>query len=505
MDPRLEQAIQAIKSGDKNTGLVLLAQVIRADPNNESAWIWMATAQDDPDKKKQSLERVLRINPANERIRRALSVMFPPAAPPAVEKVQEPITAPLPSTPVEPVPSFEMETPEAKPETAQVETAGPDLSWLKETPLASEGPKEEAPDLSWLKEDLHDEALVEGGKTEFETAQPESTESTWLKEELPPAEPEAAKEEVPPDLSWLKEDQSEAVSGESAFTWPEQTKGGEATSDAVWFTEEQPTTPGASPEEAVPSSTTGGADDLSWLRPAASGVAGEIPPAGTETPDFSWLQTEPSTEEKPAFEPVDESAFPWLHEEAAAAEGAAAKNDAESIPDWLRQGAGEEAEPAKTVLSESEARATGSSAGEPAAQEAPTLMSEPLTPDEFDAITSKPAKLPFTWDEVTGEPVVESTSETTAGPTPGEVEVVQPEEAAGAGLADTAQISHPRSAAAAAAPARAAAAATEKPKKGMTTGQIVLLAVLGLATLIVLLAFGFYLAVNFGWLKAFGF
>ena len=82
MDPKLEQAIQAIKTGDKAAGLVLLAQFIRTDPSNESAWIWMATAQDDPERKKQCLERVLHINPANERVRRALATMFPPTIQP---------------------------------------------------------------------------------------------------------------------------------------------------------------------------------------------------------------------------------------------------------------------------------------------------------------------------------------------------------------------------------------------------------------------------------------
>ena len=195
MDPKLEQAVQAIKSGDKSAGLVLLAQVIRADPNNEFAWIWMATAQDDPVKKKQSLERVLRINPANERVRRALSTMFPPpvqtaVVPPAIETApvppveeqaaaaEQPVIMEPPAVPSEPaaevippqpeavapappveaaqVPTQEaeaapLETPPAVTEPAHVEVAGPDLSWLKETTFAPEEPKEEAADLSWLK------------------------------------------------------------------------------------------------------------------------------------------------------------------------------------------------------------------------------------------------------------------------------------------------------------------------------------------------------------------
>ena len=59
----LQQAIAAIKSGDKATGQQLLAQVVNADPQNEAAWLWLASTLDDPQEKKECLQKVLQINP----------------------------------------------------------------------------------------------------------------------------------------------------------------------------------------------------------------------------------------------------------------------------------------------------------------------------------------------------------------------------------------------------------------------------------------------------------
>ena len=42
MSDALQRAIAAIRSGDKETGQRLLAQVIRNDPHNENAWLWMS-------------------------------------------------------------------------------------------------------------------------------------------------------------------------------------------------------------------------------------------------------------------------------------------------------------------------------------------------------------------------------------------------------------------------------------------------------------------------------
>ncbi len=551
MDPKLEQAIQAIKSGDKSAGMVLLAQVIRSDPNNESAWIWMATAQDDPEKKKQSLERVLRINPANERVRRALAVMFPTAvqaesAQPTVEAEPAPsageqVSAELPAVPSEsaaevgiaqpetavPAPAEEKETPTvdaaqpaapepgtaaeetpspAMPEMPAAEATTPDLSWLKETAFAPEEPKEESSDLSWLKEDLPTETPAAEAETGLEAAQDESAHPAWLEEQQTQAETKADKEEPSSDLDWSKEAQPPQEK-ETGFTWPAGTEAEKDLSNLDWLREEQPAAGAGPSQAAIPAEPTAKPGDIEWLHAASASPAGEPTTEGkpdTEEPDFSWLAGEPAEEGKPAVEAQNEPAFPWL-EQAAPAEEQAVKNEQESLPEWLRQGSEAQAEPGVPVSME---------AGQPEGQASPTLESEPLSPEEFDVIASKPAELPFTWDEVTGEPVMKSEAEM-YGEKPAALPSAETAQAPAVGSGDVSAppivpaasttISRPGPLSTTSAPARVAPAAAPSGKKGMTTGQIILLVFLGLATLVVVLAFGFYLAVNFGWLKAFGF
>lgn len=67
MSDKLQEAVSVIKSGDKVTGQRLLVQVIKADPQNEKAWYLLAHIQDDPQRKKQCLQKVLQINPDNEK------------------------------------------------------------------------------------------------------------------------------------------------------------------------------------------------------------------------------------------------------------------------------------------------------------------------------------------------------------------------------------------------------------------------------------------------------
>jgi Tfp pilus assembly protein PilF len=70
MSDSLHRAIAAIRSGDKETGQRLLAEVIRNDPRNETAWLWMSSVIDTDEHRRDCLERVLAFNPHNETARR---------------------------------------------------------------------------------------------------------------------------------------------------------------------------------------------------------------------------------------------------------------------------------------------------------------------------------------------------------------------------------------------------------------------------------------------------
>ncbi len=71
----LQTAIAAVHSGDKETAQRLLAQLIRDDPQNEAAWLWMSSVTDSDEDRRHCLEQVLTINPHNETAQRGLEAL----------------------------------------------------------------------------------------------------------------------------------------------------------------------------------------------------------------------------------------------------------------------------------------------------------------------------------------------------------------------------------------------------------------------------------------------
>jgi hypothetical protein len=88
MSDNLGRAIDAIRSGDTETGKRLLSEVIRNDPRNEAAWLWMSSVVDTDEQRRACLERVLVINPQNQTARRGLEALAQKQAeePPPIEK-----------------------------------------------------------------------------------------------------------------------------------------------------------------------------------------------------------------------------------------------------------------------------------------------------------------------------------------------------------------------------------------------------------------------------------
>jgi len=70
---KLTQAIDLIKSGEKARGKRLLTEIIRTNPQNERAWLWMTLVVDTQEQRRECLERVLAINPDNARARAGLA------------------------------------------------------------------------------------------------------------------------------------------------------------------------------------------------------------------------------------------------------------------------------------------------------------------------------------------------------------------------------------------------------------------------------------------------
>jgi len=90
----LDQAIEAIQSGQKAQGLVILARLVSQEPRNERAWLWLASCVDEPERRRYCLQRALDINPASEAGRQLLAELDAPATPPPQPPVSEATSAP---------------------------------------------------------------------------------------------------------------------------------------------------------------------------------------------------------------------------------------------------------------------------------------------------------------------------------------------------------------------------------------------------------------------------
>jgi hypothetical protein len=69
----LQQAITLIKSGDKQNGQLLLAKILKAEPRNETAWLWMSSVVANDEQRCYCLKQVLTINPSNRLAKKGLA------------------------------------------------------------------------------------------------------------------------------------------------------------------------------------------------------------------------------------------------------------------------------------------------------------------------------------------------------------------------------------------------------------------------------------------------
>jgi twitching motility two-component system response regulator PilG len=80
---RFQAGVEAAKAKDKALARRLLTQVTEQDPENEGAWLWLAGVTDEPAEAVAFLEKVLRINPDNERAKAGIAWHRSQTAPPA--------------------------------------------------------------------------------------------------------------------------------------------------------------------------------------------------------------------------------------------------------------------------------------------------------------------------------------------------------------------------------------------------------------------------------------
>jgi hypothetical protein len=71
----LRHARDAIRAGNKAIGRHFLQQALAINPQSEIGWLWMSSVVEDPQEQHKCLERVLEINPGNEKAKRGLAIV----------------------------------------------------------------------------------------------------------------------------------------------------------------------------------------------------------------------------------------------------------------------------------------------------------------------------------------------------------------------------------------------------------------------------------------------
>ncbi|MGD8751951.1 MAG: ABC transporter permease [Anaerolineales bacterium] len=72
MNEKLKKAIIAIKMGEENQARTLFREIIRADTENELAWLWLSQVMKTNRERMICLRQVLRLNPENEAAKKGL-------------------------------------------------------------------------------------------------------------------------------------------------------------------------------------------------------------------------------------------------------------------------------------------------------------------------------------------------------------------------------------------------------------------------------------------------
>ncbi len=257
----LQLGIQAAKSGDNAAARAYLVRAVQRDPNNETAWIWMAQVMDDPARRVDCLKQALRINPNNTLVQRAIQTLT--------------AAVPSPSPTPEPEPEPELE-PEAETPGAAAPAWSAASPWEVETDAEAEaGPAVES------------EAELVWGFTPTWGVEAEA-ETT---EEAPPWEREPAEadeDSVAPATLWGLEPlgvgspfAEEAPEAEPAWNfasaWGAETEAEEEVAPPPWQV-----------ESAAEEAETGWSLDAAWGTSAeADAAAPEVAPAA-ETESAGW-------------------------------------------------------------------------------------------------------------------------------------------------------------------------------------------------------------------------
>ncbi len=170
--PLVQQGIEAYKSGNREDAIRLLSQAIRERRDDEMAWLYLGASLDDPDKKRKAFQRVLEINPNNDKAKAALARLDP--------------------APIEPIQPLEPATPAAP--TAPSETPAP---------RSNQKP-------NWLDEGFAVPVKIEGA--------PVRITKPYLLEKVPPRLRQALRVYTNYDADLVVQDSAKAIMWDAVFT-----------------------------------------------------------------------------------------------------------------------------------------------------------------------------------------------------------------------------------------------------------------------------------------------
>jgi hypothetical protein len=190
---RLNDAIALARAGNKQDARQVLIEVIRAEPTNEAAWLWLADTYTTEDERARILEQCIRTIPTSQMARKALSMLksrdktaprpdqvSPGTRPPGSGSLSPP-TSPILRYPKldtsEPGPAVPTKPPVARVPSAQPETPAPE-------PAVEALQYEEPPPEQPQPEDQHAAESV-GITLEEETPATEITEPEPVEPEKP--------------------------------------------------------------------------------------------------------------------------------------------------------------------------------------------------------------------------------------------------------------------------------------------------------------------------------
>ena len=103
MPTMLEQAVTHIRTGEIDNARTLLIEVLKQNPGDENAWLWMTKCVNEPEQKRYCFEKVLKLNPQNQYAIRGLRHLTQPVSVPAPrtqpKESQQPVIQPQVSQP----------------------------------------------------------------------------------------------------------------------------------------------------------------------------------------------------------------------------------------------------------------------------------------------------------------------------------------------------------------------------------------------------------------------